>query len=220
MERGDGRSRGTVEDSVEGAADDGGVQWRPQQPGERMPTEISLQLSAARGGDRDAFAQAYAAAYDELRRLARRQLRAMRPGDTLFTTALVNEAFLKLVRHPVEYADRTHFFALAARAMRQILVDYARERGARKRGGDRRQTTLDAAQLSVESIAGEMIDLDAALTRLAIVDDWLAQLVEWRFFGGMTEEEIAGAAGIAVRTVRRDWKKARAFLYQELGDRR
>ena len=185
-----------------------------------MHTEISLHLSAARGGDRDAFALAYAAAYDELRRLARRQLRSMRPGDTLVTTALVNEAFLKLVRHPVEYADRTHFFALAARAMRQILVDYARERAASKRGGDRRQTTLDEAHLSAESIAGEMIDIDAALTRLASVDEWLARLVEWRFFGGMTEEEIAAAAGIAVRTVRRDWKKARAFLYHELGERR
>ena len=182
-----------------------------------MQTEISLQLSAARGGDRDAFAKAYAAAYDELRRLARGQLRAMRPGDTLATTALVNEAFLKLVRHPVDCADRTHFFALAARAMRQILVDYARERAASKRGGGRRQTTLDAAQLSAEAIAGEMIDIDAALTRLASVDEWLARLVEWRFFGGMTEEEIAAAAGIAVRTVRRDWKKARAFLHAELG---
>jgi RNA polymerase sigma factor (TIGR02999 family) len=181
-----------------------------------MHTEISLQLSAARGGDREAFAQAYAAAYDELRRLARHQLRALRPGDTLVTTALVNEAFLKLVRRPVACEDRTHFFALAARAMRQILVDYARERGAAKRGGDRRQTTLDAAQLSVESIAGEMIDLDEALTKLAAVDDWLARLVEWRFFAGMTEEEIAAAEGIAARTVRRDWQKARAFLYREL----
>jgi len=185
-----------------------------------MDTEISLQLSAARGGDRDAFARAYAAAYDELRRLARRQLRAMRPGDTLVTTALVNEAFLKLVRHPVDYADRTHFFALAARAMRQILVDYARERGSQKRGGDRHQTTLDPARLSVESIAGEMIDIDDALTRLAAVDDRLARLVEWRFFGGMTEEEIAAAEGVAVRTVRRDWQKARAFLYHELQRRK
>jgi len=181
-----------------------------------MHTEISLQLSAARVGDREAFAQAYAAAYDELRRLARRQLRALRPGGTLVTTALVNEAFLKLVRRPVACEDRAHFFALAARAMRQILVDYARERGATKRGGDRHQTTLDAAQLSVESIAGEMIDLDEALTKLAAVDDWLARLVEWRFFAGMTEEEIAAAEGIAARTVRRDWQKARAFLYREL----
>jgi RNA polymerase sigma factor (TIGR02999 family) len=181
-----------------------------------MHTELSTQLSAARSGDRDAFARAYAAAYDELRRLARRQLRAMRPGDTLATTALVNEAFLKLVRHPVGCADRHHFFALAARAMRQILVDYARERQSRKRGGGLRQTTLDAENLSVEAIAAEMIDIDAALTRLASVDEWLGRLVEWRFFGGMTEEEIAEAEGIATRTVRRDWQKARAFLYGEL----
>jgi RNA polymerase sigma factor (TIGR02999 family) len=181
-----------------------------------MHTELSTQLSAARSGDRDAFARAYAAAYDELRRLARRQLRALRPGDTLATTALVNEAFLKLVRHPVGCADRHHFFALAARAMRQILVDYARERQSRKRGGGLHQTTLDAANLSVEAIAAEMIDIDAALTRLASVDEWLGRLVEWRFFGGMTEEEIAEAEGIATRTVRRDWQKARAFLYGEL----
>jgi RNA polymerase sigma factor (TIGR02999 family) len=181
-----------------------------------MHTELSMHLAASRDGDRDAFAHAYAAAYDELRRMARRQLRALRPGDTLVTTALVNEAFLKLVRHPVDYADKTHFFALAARAMRQILVDYARERGAQKRGGDRHQTTLEAAHLTAESIAAEMIDLDAALTRLAAVDEWLARLVEWRFFGGMTEEEIAAGQGIATRTVRRDWQKARAFLYREL----
>lgn len=184
--------------------------------GDEMDTEISLHLSAARGGDREAFAQAYAAAYDELRRVARAQLRALGPGETLVTTALVNEAFLKLVRHPVDCADKTHFFSLAARAMRQILVDYARERGAQKRGGGRHQTTLEAAHLTAESIAAEMIDLDAALTRLAAVDEWLARLVEWRFFGGMTEEEIAAAEGIAGRTVRRDWRKARAFLYREL----
>jgi RNA polymerase sigma factor (TIGR02999 family) len=181
-----------------------------------MQPEFSIQLSAARGGDRDAFARAYAAAYDELRRLARRQLRALRPGETLVTTALVNEAFVKLVRHPVGCEDKTHFFALAARAMRQILVDYARERRALKRGGQWHQTTLDPAQLSAESIAGEMIDIDDALTRLAAVDERLARLVEWRFFGGMTEEEIAAAEGVGVRTVRRDWQKARAFLYHEL----
>jgi RNA polymerase sigma factor (TIGR02999 family) len=181
-----------------------------------MHTELSMHLAASRDGDRDAFAHAYAAAYGELRRLARRQLRALRPGDTLVTTALVNEAFLKLVRRPVGCEDKTHFFALAARAMRQILVDYARERGSQKRGGDRHQTTLDPERLSVDSIAGEMIDIDDALTRLAAVDERLARLVEWRFFGGMTEEEIAAGEGVTVRTVRRDWQKARAFLYHEL----
>jgi RNA polymerase sigma factor (TIGR02999 family) len=167
-----------------------------------------------------AFADAYAAAYDELRRLARRQLRALRPGETLVTTALVHETFLKLVRHPVGVKDRHHFFALAARAMRQVLVDYARERRSRKRGGGLRQTTLDPERLSADAIADEMLDLDAALTRLATVDERLARLVEWRFFGGMTEDEIAAAEGVAARTVRRDWQKARAFIYQDLQRRR
>src|SRR5258706_5039644 len=181
-----------------------------------MSAEWSARLAAAGAGDGGAFSQAFEASYDELRRLARRQLRSLRPGETLATTALVNEAFLKLVRRPVGCEDRTHFFALAARAMRQILVDYARERGALKRGGDRHQTTLDEAQLSVESIAGEMIDLDGALTKLAAVDDWLARLVERRFFAGLTGEEIAPAGGIAARPGRRHWQKGRAVLYRGL----
>jgi len=167
-------------------------------------------------GDHDAFAEAYAAAYDELRRIAHRQLRSARPGATLVTTALVNEAFLKLARRPVDVEDRTHFFALAARAMRQILVDYARERRSLKRGGDRHQTTLDERAIPVEAIADEMLGIDRALTRLEAVDERLARLVEWRFFGGMTEDEIARAHGSTPRTVRRDWQKARAFLYREL----
>lgn len=181
-----------------------------------MSPDFSAQLAAARDGDPSAFAQAFAAAYEELRRLARRQLRSLRPGDTLATTALVNEAFLKLVRRPVGCADHAHFFALAARAMRQILVDYARERHSQKRGGDRRRTTLEDGAIAVEALVDEMLAIDVALTRLESVDERLARLVEWRFFGGMTEEEIAKAEGVAVRTVRRDWQKARAFLYREL----
>jgi RNA polymerase sigma factor (TIGR02999 family) len=181
-----------------------------------MRTEWSARLAASRAGDGAAYSQAFEASYSELRRLARSQLRAMRPGETLATTALVNEAFLKLVRHPVSLEDKTHFFSLAARAMRQVLVDYARERGAQKRGGDRRRTTLDDATVSVETIADEMIAIDRALTRLEAVDEWLARLVEWRFFGGMTEEQIAQAEQITSRTVRRDWQKAKAFLYREL----
>lgn len=178
--------------------------------------DLSALLAAARTGDAEAFSQAFEAAYAELRRLAQRQLRALRPGETLATTALVHEAFLKLVRRPVALEDQTHFFALAARAMRQILVDYARERRSLKRGGDRRQTTLDDGSLSAEAIAEEMLGIDQALTRLEAVDEDLARLVEWRFFAGMTEEEIAAARGVAARTVRRDWQKARAFLYREL----
>jgi len=181
--------------------------------------DFTAHLAAARDGDPGAFAEAYAAAYEELRRVARRQLRALRPGDTVATTALVNEAFLKLVRRPAAPADRTHFFALAARAMRQILVDYARQRQSRKRGGDRHPTTLDDAAVSVDTLADEMLAIDQALERLQSVDPSLARLVEWRFFGGMTEEEIAAMEGVNVRTIRRDWQKARAFLYRELQTR-
>jgi len=161
-------------------------------------------------------AEAFSAAYDELRRIARRQLRALRPGDTLATTALVHEAFVKLADRHGAWRDRAHFLALASRAMRQILVDYAREHHAQKRGGDRARTTLDEGMLSAQSIADDMLDIDAALTRLEAVDERLARVVEWRFFGGLTEEEVAAAAGVTVRTVRRDWQKARAFLYREI----
>ena len=184
-----------------------------------MEDRFSEQLAAARAGDADAFSRAYAAAYDELRRVAHRQLRALRPGDTLMTTALVNEAFLKLVRHPIDVEDRTHFLALAARAMRQILVDYARERRSLKRGGAWQQTTLDEGSIRVEAIADELIGIDRALTRLEQVDERLARLVEWRFFGGMTEEEVAAVRNVTTRTVRRDWQKARAFLYRELREK-
>lgn len=181
-----------------------------------MSARFSPRLTGAPVAGTDAFSQAFEAAYHELRRLAHRQLRLLRPGDTLVTTALVNEAFLKLVRRPVEWSDRTHFFALAARAMRQILVDYARERRAPKRGGDRHRTTLDTATIQVESIAEEMLGIDRALNALESVDERLARLVELRFFAGMTEEEIARAQNVTARTVRRDWQKARAFLYREL----
>jgi RNA polymerase sigma factor (TIGR02999 family) len=177
---------------------------------------MGSDLSAIRRDNPEAVSDAFEAAYDQLRRVARRQLRSLRPGETLQTTALVNEAFLKLAGRSIDPADRHHFFALAARAMRQVLVDYARERGARKRGGDRRRTTLDDAAISIDGIAEEMLGIDRALTALEQVDERLSRLVEWRFFGGMTEEEIATAMGVTARTVRRDWQKARAFLYREL----
>ena len=181
-----------------------------------MSVELSALLVASRRGEADAFAQAFDVAYDELRRVARRQLRHLRPGDTLTTTSLVHEAFLKLVDHPINLADQTHFFALAARAMRQILVDYARKRCSQKRNRGRPLTTLDGKAIPVEALAEEMIGIDSALVRLEKVDPRLAQIVEWRFFGGMTEEEVAASLGVTARTVRRDWQKARAFLYREL----
>ena len=181
-----------------------------------MTSEFDRELTAARHGDAAAFGRAFEAAYAELRRLAHRQLRRLRPGQTLTTTSLVHEAFVKLVRSPADTLDRAHFLALAARAMRQILVDYARQRQARKRGGDLRRTTFDDDSISVEMIAEEMVGIDRALTRLESLDERLARVVECRFFGGMTEEEVAEALGITARTVRRDWQKARAFLLREL----
>jgi RNA polymerase sigma factor (TIGR02999 family) len=178
--------------------------------------DLAALLPASRGGDARAFAEAYSVAYDELRRLARRQLGSAPRGRTLVTTVLVHEAFMKLVRRPVEVQDRTHFFALAARAMRQIIIDYARERQAGKRGGRQAPTSLDADQIALEEVAQELVDIDDALGRLHDVDPRLAQIVEWRFFGGMTEDEVGEALGVTARTVRRDWQKARAFLYREL----
>jgi RNA polymerase sigma factor (TIGR02999 family) len=183
-----------------------------------MTRDLTATLAASRGGDAAALSQTFEAAYEELRRLAHAQLRRLRPGQTLTTRSLVHEAFVKLVREPVNTEDRVHFFSLAARVMRQILVDYARQRGARKRGGDARAVTLDEAALAVETVADEMLAIDRGLARLHEVDERLARVVEWRFFGGMTEEEVAEAMGVTARTVRRDWQKARAFLCRELQD--
>lgn len=157
--------------------------------------------------------------YQELRRLAHRQLaRGRRPGATLNTTALVHEAFVKLESAGrVEVRDREHFRALAARAMRQVLVDAARTRQAAKRGAGVAAVDLEDASPSVNDLVEEVLAVDAALVLLAGLDERLAQVVEWRVFAGMSEEEIAGTLGVTSRTVRRDWQKARAFLVKELG---
>jgi RNA polymerase sigma factor (TIGR02999 family) len=184
-----------------------------------MPGDLSTALAASRNGDEAAFSQAFELAYSELRRIARRQLRRLRPGQTLTTTSLVHEAFLKLVQKAVSPADRAHFLALASRAMRQILVDYARKVRSVKHGGGLRPQTLDQDGVPVEALGEELIDIDRALSRLEAIDERLARVVEWRFFGGMSEEEVGEALGTTARTVRRDWRKARAFLYQELSSR-
>ena len=147
--------------------------------------------------------------YDELRRIAHRQLGRERTGHTLSTTALVHEAYLRLVDQTrARWVDRAHFFAVAAGVMRRILVDYARRYRAAKRGGDAQRVDLDAAEVSLDQRSGMLIDLDEALGRLAELNPRLSQVVEYRFFGGMTEEETAEALGVTDRTVRRDWIKA------------
>ena len=177
---------------------------------------VTLLLRQARAGDAAAGDAAYGLIYDQLRRAAHRQLRGS-PGHTLCTTALVSEAWLKLAGAQVDVQDRDHYFALATRAMRQIVVDKARRAVADKRGGqDGLRITLDTA-LHAPDVGEDVLALDAALQRLARVDPRLARVVEWRYFGGLTDAQVAGLLGVTERTVNRDWRKARAFLYGQIG---
>lgn len=189
----------------------------------QTPTgEITGLLAAARQGDGSATRRLMDLVYGELRAMARRQLRHRRPGQTITTTALVHEAYLKLVdQNGVPWQDRSHFFSVAALAMRHILVDAARRRVAKKRGGEDVRITLDELNLrdhggDAEAHAVEVLAVDRALTALAALNERLSQLVELRFFAGLTEEEAAEVLGTSERTVRRDWRKARAFLFHAL----
>ena len=167
-------------------------------------------------GGRDALDDAFPLAYEELRRHASRHL-GRHPNATLRTTAVVHEAYIKLAAaRGAVWRDRAHFLAIASTAMRQILIDHARQRGAMKRGGARCAVTLDDEALSVEEQAESLVELDEALTRLAAVEPRLARVVELRFFGGLSEEETAEVLGITARTAQRDWVKARGLLRQAL----
>ncbi|MGD8321085.1 MAG: ECF-type sigma factor [Gemmatimonadota bacterium] len=155
--------------------------------------------------------------YEELRRTARRELARRRPGDTLDTTALVHEAYLKLAgTEDPSWNDRKHFFAVAATAMRHIIVDYARQRKTAKHGGALRRVSLDERRLLPDEQAAEILELDEALDRLAGLNVRLSQVVECRFFGGLTVPETAAVLGRSPRTINRDWEKAKAWLYREL----
>jgi len=179
--------------------------------------DITGLLLAWRAGDRRALDQLFPLVYEALRRVAHRQLERERPDHTLGTTALVHEAFIKLVDQTrAQWVDRAQFFAVAARAMRRILVDYARRHRALKRGGERAQISLDDVALVADARAEALIALDEALARLAELDERLGRVVECRFFGGLTEEETAEALAVTPRTVRRDWVKAKGWLYQAL----
>ncbi|TDK28931.1 ECF-type sigma factor [Luteimonas terrae] len=179
--------------------------------------EITQWLDAARGGDRDALDRVLATLYQELHQMARRQL-AGQHGQTLDATALVHEAYLKLIgRHEAQFDDRAHFFAYAASAMRSVVVDYARQRLAQKRGGDlHRVTELPENIESGLKLDEDTLALDIALTRLAAVDTKLAQVVELRYFAGLSELEIAALLDRSERSIRRDWQKARMYLLASL----
>jgi RNA polymerase sigma factor (TIGR02999 family) len=186
-----------------------------------MPVEgdITALLTALREGDRDALDRLFPLVYRELHDRAHRQLARRRPGETLSTTALVHEAYLKLTDSAHQtYNDRVHFFAVASRAMRQILVDYARRSTAAKRGGY--PVSLDPDAIGDPGRAEDLLALDEALTQLERLDERLARIVELRFFGGLSVEETSDALAISPRTVKRDWRKARAFLYQAIQGRR
>jgi len=196
----------------------------PQSAIDRSPaltgqaTSITELLADLRSGRREAFDQILPLVYHELRRAARREL-AMRPSDSLSTTALVHELYLKFSRAGrTDWHNRAHFLSVASVAMRHMLVDRARRRRAEKRGGPLAHVTLDDAVVAAaDSRADSLLELHEALDQLAKLDERLARVVECRFFGGMTEQETADALHIAVRTVRRDWIKARGLLYQALG---
>ena len=185
---------------------------------DRVPAgEITALLIAWGQGDRAAFDQIFGLLYPELHRLARAQLAMAGRRGTLSPTGLIHEAYLKLAgQSRLRLEDRGHFFSLAARVMRQVAVDLARQRAAQKRGGGVGQVPLDEAGLAIEERAAEIVALDEALGRLEALDPRLARIVELRFFAGLSVEEAAEALALSERTVKRDWQKARAFLFSEL----
>jgi RNA polymerase sigma factor (TIGR02999 family) len=194
----------------------------------RMPQsdeqEITEALAVLRRGAPDAMEHLLPLVYGDLRRIAHRQLAAEPAGHTLSTTALVHEAYLRLANQTrAGWVNRAQFFALAARTMRRILVDYARRHWAQRRGGPGRRAVAledadDAGALAAADRADELLALDEALERLAAVDERLARVVEYRFFGGLTESEAAEALGVSTRTVAREWLLAKGWLFQELRD--
>jgi RNA polymerase sigma factor (TIGR02999 family) len=180
--------------------------------------DVTELLIAHRDGSPDAFDRLVPLVYEDLRRIARIQLRRVRGGDTLDTGALVNEAYLRLVDQTrASWRDRGHFFAVAAIAMRQIVVDHARRRTRLKRGGDKAIVPLDEANEPGSREAAHVLEVDLALKKLAARDERLARVVECRYFAGLTEEETAAALGVSIRTAQREWFKARAWLRSELG---
>lgn len=178
--------------------------------------EVTRLLHEVRDGSPEAFDRLMPLVYQDLRQVAHKQLRRER-GPSLETTALVHELYLKLIKQAdVDWEGRSHFYGIAARAMRQILVDFARKRQSEKRGGNWRRTSFTNRHLGFEMNLEDILALDEALEELGNVDQRQRRVVEMRFFGGMTVDEIATVLGVTSRTVHRDWTKARAWLYSAL----
>ncbi|HEV8579093.1 MAG TPA: ECF-type sigma factor [Thermoanaerobaculia bacterium] len=180
--------------------------------------ELTSLIAAAREGDRAAEEELFSRVYADLKRLARAQISVRRPGETLDTTALVHEAYLRLDASGLDAQNRAHFFNLAARVMRHVVIDFVRRRDSDKRGAALRVSWPDQEPEAAGGAGPEpdLLALDAALERLAGESPRLARLVELRFFAGLSLEEIAGLLAVSERTLKRDWRKARAFLLAEL----
>ncbi|KPP94764.1 MAG: TIGR02999 family RNA polymerase sigma factor [Bacteroidetes bacterium HLUCCA01] len=182
-----------------------------------IQTEVTQLLHGLRSGDEHATKLLFDIVYDNLLLIARNQLNREGPDHTLSKTDLVHEVFFKLVAvSDTDWQDRGHFYAIAARAMRQVLTDHARKRLAAKRGNNPEKVPIDERTMAVEKQATELIDIDAALTELQDVDERLAKIVELRFYAGLTLEETAQSLNVSSRTVNRDWIKARAWLHGRL----
>ena len=179
--------------------------------------EVTELLTAWSGGDKAALDKLMPLIHQELRRLAHRYMSRERPGHTMQTTALVNEAYLRLVnREGVHWQNRAHFFAIASQLMRHILVDHARSHAYAKRGGGAQTISLDEAMVVSQERAAEVVALDDALKELADIDPQQSRIVELRFFGGLTIEETAEVLHLSPATIKREWQTARAWLYHEL----
>jgi RNA polymerase sigma factor (TIGR02999 family) len=179
--------------------------------------QVTVLLLRWREGDRQALEELMPIVYDELRRLASHYLRQERRDHTLQSTALVNEAYLRLAgQNPPEWQNRAHFFGIAARVMRQILVEYARGRGAAKRGGGAAKITLDSSIALPQQINVDVVALDKALSELSQLDEQQSRIVELRFFGGLTIEDTSEVLGVSPATVKREWVTARAWLYRAM----
>lgn len=185
-----------------------------------VPQEITQLLLSWSEGDQAALEQLIPLVYPELKRLARRYMVRENPGHTLQTSALINEAYLRLVdRQGIEWQDRAHFFAISAQIMRHILVDHARKYRYDKRGGGAQHVALDEGAVVREERAGDLVALDDALSRLAAIDARKSQIVELRFFGGLTVEETADVLKLAPITIMREWRAAKAWLQREISVR-
>ncbi len=181
------------------------------------PHEVTKLLADWSEGDEAALEKLTPVVYEELHRLAHRYMHGQRPDHTLQTTALANEAYLRLVdQSPPSFKNRSHFFAVAATAMRQILLNHARDLQRQKRGGGASKVELESAALVSPEQTKTVLDVDEALERLALLDPRKARIVELKYFGGLHEDEIAGVLKISAITVRRDWRFARAWLYTEM----